>query len=91
VFEGTIRSTETQKFTVEGQSLEDVALRVAAKTPQGWECTSKPVTMTKGSTILTARVTLARRDDIRTIEADELPSLRGKVPDGYQLIAVRAL
>ena len=88
---GTIRPNETQQFTVEGESLADIARQVAAKTPQGWECASKPATKVKGSPLLTAQVTLVRRDDVQTIDADDMDTLRAKVPDGYQLIAVRVL
>jgi len=86
---GTIRPIETQVFDVEGNSLEEIATQVRAKTPVGWECLSMPVAMVKGSTALTVRATIARRNGMRDIEADDMPSLRAKVPEGYELLSVR--
>jgi len=86
---GTIRPIQTQVFDVEGNSLDDIAVQVAAKTPVGWECLSMPVKMVKGSTALTATATIARRDEVHAIEADDMPTLRARVPDGYQLLHVR--
>lgn len=88
---GLLRPTETRTVELEGESLADVAGKAAAETPAGWELLSAPVRMRKGSTILDATATIARRDQTREIEADDMTALRAKVPDGAQLVHVRSV
>lgn len=45
--------------------------------------------MRKSSIMLDATATIARRDQVRDIDAEDLASLRSKMPDGAALIAVR--
>lgn len=86
---GTIRKTETRTVELEGESLADIAAKAAEATPSGWELQSAPVRMRKGSRTLDATATIARRDEIREIEADDQTSLEAKLPDGWQLLSVR--
>ena len=86
---GTIRPIEIRTVDVEGHSLEEIRTVLAEQTPAGFELTDAPVRMTKGTTLLTATGTFARRDGTRTIEADDMATLRAKVPEGYQLVTVR--
>lgn len=88
---GLIRSTETRTVELEGESLQDIREKAAAATPAGWELLSAPVRMRKGSTILDATATIARRDQTREIEADDMPALQAKIPDGTQLVHVRSV
>lgn len=88
---GTIRSTETLQVTVEGDSLEAVRAALTAQAPAGFELVSAPVRMRKGSITLDATGTFARRDAVEEIEVDDMPTLQGKVPDGWQLLSVRRL
>ena len=88
---GLIRPVETHTIDVEGDSLADVHGKLIAQVPAGWELTRAPVAMTAGSTALTATGTFERRDSIREIEADTMTQLEALVPDGWQLLSVRAL
>lgn len=87
---GLIRPRETRTVEVEGDSLVDIHGKLTAQVPAGWELTKAPVAMTAGSTALTAIGTMERRDAIREIEADTMTQLEAKVPDGWQLLSVRA-
>ena len=69
---------------VEGHSLAEIATALRERTPAGFELTHAPVRMEKGSAALTA--TFARVDGMRDIDADDMATLRGKVPDGWQLL-----
>jgi hypothetical protein len=90
VLTGTIRPTDTVTFEVEGDSLDEIAQKLADQTPDGYELTDRPVVMKSGSSALTAKGTFKHRAGTREIEADDMPALRAKVPDGYQLIRVWA-
>lgn len=59
------------------------------QTPNGWELPSSPVTMPKGTNAMTAVATIARRDELREVEADDMAALEAKVPEGWQLVTVR--
>lgn len=87
---GLIRPRETRTVDVEGDSLGDIHEKLTAQVPAGWELTAAPVAMTAGSTALTATGTIERRDGMREIEADTMAQLEAKVPDGWQLLSVRA-
>jgi hypothetical protein len=86
---GLIRPVETRTIDVEGDSLADVHEKLTAQIPAGWELTKAPVAMLAGSTALKATGTFERRDGIREIEADTMPQLEAKVPDGWRLLSVR--
>lgn len=83
-----MRPLNPRTVEVEGDSLEQVRERVAALTPAGYEATSMPVRMTNGTINLTATATLERRDGIEEITADDMTTLRAKVPEGWQLLSV---
>ncbi|WP_234057916.1 hypothetical protein [Microbacterium sp. NFH-22A-Y] len=86
---GLIRPVETRTVNVEGDSLADIHGKLTAQVPAGWELTKAPVTMTAGSTALTATGAIERRDGLREIEADTMTQLEAKVPEGWQLLSVR--
>lgn len=86
---GLIRPMETRTVDVEGDSLADVHAKILAQVPAGWELTKAPVTMTAGSTALTATGTIERRDGTREIEADTMAQLESLVPEGWMLLSVR--
>lgn len=89
VFTGTIRSIEVITVEAEGASLAEVKAKLHEQTPPGFDLTDAPVTMRAGEGTLTAIGRFARRDGTRDIEADDIPSLRAKVPEGWQLLNVR--
>lgn len=88
---GLIRPVETRSFDVQGASLAALRDAVAAELPAGWEITDIPAAMPKGSQLLTSTATIARRDGVEQIEADDLDALHAKVPDGWRLLTVRTL
>lgn len=88
---GTIRPTETRRLDVEADSLAGIHEALTAACPGGFELTDAPVRMSKGTTRITATGTFARRDGSRDIEADDMPALRGKVPEGHLLVSVGAV
>jgi hypothetical protein len=88
---GRIRPSEIREFTIEGDNLEQVRADVRAAVPSGWDLTDAPLEMGKGFTTFTSRAKMARRDEPTDIEADDLDALIAKVPDGYQLLSVRAV
>lgn len=86
-----MRQLETNSFTIEGNDLEKVRADVRAAVPPGWELTDAPMVMGKGFTTFTSSATMARRDESTEIEADDMDALLAKVPEGWQLLSVRAL
>lgn len=46
--------------------------------------------MIKGAAILKAKGTFHSRDRVEQIEADDMDALHAKVPEGWQLLSVRA-
>lgn len=86
---GTIRPVEKTSIDLTGTSLEDVHRQAAIACPDGFELVSVPVKMHAGTTDLTATATFHRRDGGREVDADDMPALRGKVPDGWTLTSVR--
>lgn len=87
---GTIRPIEARTVTVEGESLAEITTILTEQTAPGWELTAAPVAMAKGTTTMTATAVFERRDGLRDIEADDMPALEAKVPDGWLLLSVRA-
>jgi len=88
---GRIRPIETRTVDVEGDSLESLHAAVRAQLPTGWVVTDVPAAMPKGSQLLTSTATLARRDGVEEIEADDIAGLEAKAPDGWQLLSVHTL
>ncbi|WP_336642353.1 hypothetical protein [Microbacterium sp. MMO-56] len=86
---GLIRPHETRTIDVEGHYLADIQAQLDDATPAGWVLTSAPVAMVKGSTLMTATGTIERHDETREIEADTMPALEARVPDGWRLLSVR--
>jgi hypothetical protein len=86
---GVIRPTESRELTAEGESLDAVRRALQAQVPDGWQLLHSKVTMPKGSTALTASARMARWAETREIEADDMPGLEAKVPEGWSLISVR--
>lgn len=86
---GTIRPVETRTLTVEAHSLAEAHELLEAQCPPGFELANAPVTMGKGTTLLTAVGTFVRRDGARHIEAADRAALVAQIPDGWALITVR--
>ena len=85
---GLMRPVESRSVAVEAADLADVQVQLAAQRPEGFDLVSSPVEMIKGAAILKAVGTFARRDQVTEIEAEDMDSLRAKVPDGWQLLNV---
>ncbi|MFJ4166272.1 hypothetical protein ACIPY5_12010 [Microbacterium sp. NPDC089698] len=86
---GMIRPRETRTITVQAEELDEIQDLIREQSPDGWETVSAPVSMSKKDTMMTAEGTIARRDGVAEIEADDMAALEAKVPDGYQLLSVR--
>lgn len=87
---GRIRSAQTITEKVEGDSLADIRSKLAARTPKGFELVSAPVTQRKGSITIDAVGTFASRGEVREIEGVDLAGIRAAVPDGWELLSLRA-
>ncbi|MBD3942800.1 hypothetical protein IF188_13950 [Microbacterium sp. NEAU-LLC] len=85
---GRIRPVETRTVEVQGESLAALRAAVDAQLPDGWVVTDVPAAMPKGSQLLTSTASMARRDGIQQIEADDRDALQAKVPEGWQLLGV---
>ncbi|MFM9745346.1 hypothetical protein ACKI2C_48170, partial [Streptomyces brasiliscabiei] len=72
---GLIRAHETRTIDIEGHSIADIREKLTAAASPGWELTSAPVAMVKGSTVLTATGTFQRIDGLSAIDADTMPAL----------------
>lgn len=88
---GTIRPVETRTLTIEAHSLAEAHEMLEAQCPEGFELANVPVTMGKGTTLLTAAGTYVRRDGVREIEAGDMAALQARVPEGHALVTVRRL
>jgi hypothetical protein len=88
---GRIRPVETRTVDVEGASLEALSAAVTTQLPAGWVATDIPAAMPKGSQLLTSTASMARRDGVEQIEADDMAALEAKVPEGWQLLSVHSL
>lgn len=86
---GRIRPVETRELTVEAPTIDQTLERVRAELPEGWDLTDSAARMPKASTMITLRAKMARRDGTDEIEAEDIASLRAKVPEGWQLLSVR--
>lgn len=83
-----IRPAETRTLMAEGTELPDLRAQLMAQMPPGWEMVSSHVEMKPGGIRVVAG-TFARRDEPTVIEADDMAGLEAKVPEGWQLLAVR--
>jgi len=89
VLVGVIRTTQTQEFTVEGQSLAELQAAADALLPEGHVLLDVRPHMAKGTTTLTGTVK-TRRHELSEIRADTMEALRAAVPEGWALVSVRA-
>ncbi|WP_426186546.1 hypothetical protein [Microbacterium sp. TWP3-1-2b2] len=87
---GLMRPVETRSVDVEAADLAGVQTALSAQRPEGFDLVSAPVVMIKGAAILKAKGTFQSRDRIEQIEADDMDALLAKVPEGWQLLSVRA-
>lgn len=83
-----VRPRETKTLDVTGATLEDVHQQLVDATPPGFVLASGPVKMSAGTTTLAATGTYLPTA-VREVEADDMPALRSKVPDGWMLLNVR--
>ncbi|MFL2001420.1 hypothetical protein [Microbacterium sp. A1-JK] len=88
---GTIRPTETRTVEVEGESLADIQEKLEALRPKGFDLVKSTAHPVKGTMLLSSVGTFARREGGREIEADDRAALQAKIPDGYELLAIRVL
>lgn len=84
-----IRPRESRTVTVEGTNVTELRAELAAQVPTGWELVSAHATMKAGG-IRTVEGRYERRDGTQEIEADDMPALEAKVPDGWQMLSVRS-
>ncbi|ALJ22031.1 hypothetical protein [Microbacterium sp. No. 7] len=88
---GRIRPVEIHALTLEGVDAADIRAQAEAATPAGWELVAMPVVPVKGSPRMSAAVVFARRDGVKDIEADTMPALEARVPEGWELLSVQRL
>ncbi|MFB4350440.1 hypothetical protein [Microbacterium sp. CR_7] len=84
-----IRPIEKTTVDVIGTTLEDVITQLEAQRQPGFDLVSAPVRMLKGEAKMEATGTFSRVDGIREIEADDMSTLRAKVPDGWRMLSLR--
>lgn len=88
---GRIRPAETRELTLEAPTIAQARKQAESQVPDGWVITDAEPSMPKASVMITLHVTMARRDGATDVEAEDLDALRAKVPEGWQLLSVRAL
>ncbi|WEG07403.1 hypothetical protein PU630_08980 [Microbacterium horticulturae] len=86
---GRIRPIETREVTLQAPTIDETREQARGEVPEGWDLTDAAATMPKASTMITLNAKMARRDGVQEIEADDIASLRAKVPEGWQLLNVR--
>lgn len=84
----TIRLEEQLQVEAQGESLESVHEQLAAARPDGFDLTLAPVSMAKGSTMISATGTFTRRDTTSEITGESMDELRAQVPEGWRLLHV---
>lgn len=87
---GLMRPVESHSVDVEAADLAGIQTELEGQRPQGFDLVSAPVVMIKGAAVLKAKGTFQSRDRIEQIEADDMDALLAKVPEGWQLLNVRA-
>lgn len=83
-----IRPAEKHVARATGTEISDLHDEVIAGAPDGWEMVSAHVEMQPGG-IRIVEGKFERRDEVTEIEAEDMDSLKGKVPEGWQLLSVR--
>ena len=84
-----IRPVESSTADVIGTTLAEVIVELEQHRKPGFDLTSAPVRMLKGEAKMEAMGTFKRVDGIEQIEADDMASLRAKVPEGWRMLTVR--
>ncbi|WP_120493429.1 hypothetical protein [Microbacterium phyllosphaerae] len=84
-----IRPVESSTADVIGTTLAEVIVELEQHRKPGFDLTSAPVRMLKGEAKMEATGTFKRVDGIEQIEADDMASLRAKVPEGWRMLTVR--
>lgn len=84
-----IRPVESSTADVIGTTLAEVLVELDQHRKPGFDLTSAPVRMLKGEAKMEATGTFKRVDGIEQIEADDMTSLRAKVPEGWRMLTVR--
>ena len=84
-----IRPVESSTADVIGTTLAEVLVELEQHRKPGFDLTSAPVRMLKGEAKMEATGTFKRVDGIEQIEADDMVSLRAKVPEGWRMLTVR--
>ncbi|WP_341954376.1 hypothetical protein [Microbacterium sp. LWH13-1.2] len=85
-----IRPVESSTVDVIGTTLAEVLVELEKHRKPGFDLTSAPVRMLKGEAKMEAMGTFKRVDGIEQIEADDMASLRAKVPEGWRMLTVRS-
>jgi hypothetical protein len=86
MFVGMIRPVETRTREVRGEGI--AAIHDQLEAPAGWELTEAHMGRQPGTTEFITVGKFARRDEPTEIEADDIETLRTKVPEGHQLLAI---
>ncbi|MDF2917870.1 MAG: hypothetical protein K0S70_2087 [Microbacterium sp.] len=86
MFIGLIRPVETRTREVRGEGIGAILEQLEA--PPGWELTQAHMGRRPGTTEFFTVGQFARRDEPTEIEADDIDTLRGKVPEGHQLLCI---
>ncbi|KQR38007.1 hypothetical protein [Microbacterium sp. Leaf159] len=84
-----IRPVESSTADVIGTTLAEVLVELEQHRKPGFDLASAPVRMLKGEAKMEAMGTFKRVDGIEQIEADDMTSLRAKVPEGWRMLTVR--
>ncbi|KQQ64497.1 hypothetical protein [Microbacterium sp. Leaf320] len=84
-----IRPVESSTADVIGTTLAEVLVELEQHRKPGFDLTSAPVRMLKGEAKMEAMGTFKRVDGIEQIEAEDMTSLRAKVPEGWRMLTVR--
>ncbi|MFF7293240.1 hypothetical protein ACFY9N_11985 [Microbacterium sp. NPDC008134] len=84
-----IRPLESHTVELTGKSLEDVHVQLTEHAPAGFDLVSAPARMLKGAQGIETTARFDRRDGTREIEAEDMDTLLGMVPDGWQMLSVR--
>lgn len=84
-----VRPVETRTVEVVGSTLADVQEQLQEHREPGFDLVAAPVHMLKGEAAMKATGTFCRVDGITEIEADDMPALEQKIPEGSRMLSVR--